>query len=99
MTLKESGALLGNETPTHVLSWRSKLLHRPIILAVEKSTCSNLHCREMLICCLRCRVSETLDPEQVREPQGGRGCEDRVLDGPASWEKGSKGRNVLDCIL
>ena len=21
-------------------------------------------------------------------------CEDRVLDGPASWEKGSKGRNV-----
>ena len=25
-------------------------------------------------------------------------CEDRVLDGPASWEKGSKGRNWLDCI-
>ena len=24
---------------------------------------------------------------------GGRGCEDRVLDGPASGEKGSKGRN------
>ena len=25
-------------------------------------------------------------------------CEDRVLDGPASGEKGSKGRNELDCI-
>jgi len=25
-------------------------------------------------------------------------CEDRVLDGPASEEKGSKGRKWLDCI-
>ena len=25
-------------------------------------------------------------------------CEDRVRDGPASGEKGSKGRNYLDCI-
>ena len=25
-------------------------------------------------------------------------CEDRVLGGPASGEKGSKGRNELDCI-
>ena len=25
-------------------------------------------------------------------------CEDRVLDGPASGGKGSKGRNELDCI-
>jgi len=29
---------------------------------------------------------------------GGRLCEDRVLDGPASGGKGSKGRNELDCI-
>ena len=25
-------------------------------------------------------------------------CEDRVLDGPVSWGKGSKGKNLLDCI-
>ena len=25
-------------------------------------------------------------------------CEDRVLEGPASGGKGSKGRNWLDCI-
>ena len=25
-------------------------------------------------------------------------CEDRVLDGPASGEKGSNGRSKLDCI-
>ena len=25
-------------------------------------------------------------------------CEDRVLDGPASGDKGSKGMNQLDCI-
>jgi len=29
---------------------------------------------------------------------GSGGCEDRVLDGPALGEKGSKGRNQLDCI-
>ena len=26
------------------------------------------------------------------------GCEDRILDGPVSGEKGSKGRSLLDCI-
>ena len=28
----------------------------------------------------------------------GGGCEDRILDGPASGGKSSKGRNYLDCI-
>jgi hypothetical protein len=42
----------------------------------------------------------TETPRKESQPQQKRAvtCEDRVLDGPASGEKGSNGSNWLDCI-
>ena len=43
-----------------------------------------------------CRTCAGTPPPTLQQIGGG--CEDRVLDGPASGVKGSKGGNLLDCI-
>ena len=48
---------------------------------------------------VRFLMSEVHLYTQIRFCRGIRvSCKDRVLDGPASGEEGSKGRNWLDCI-
>ena len=73
------------------------LIHDPCVASLHFHQQFDLHskpARDPLQCkplALRCPAFR-LYP---RRPP----CEDRILDGPASGEKGSKCRNLLDCTL